>query len=67
MLMLDSLRRLVLFFLLITVAKAEDVTALIAAVSSFHLTPEEKALFTEATDRFKKYEIPKSIKISSVF
>jgi hypothetical protein len=67
--MLDRLRHLVFFLLLIpvAVAKAEDVTALVNAVSSFHLTAEEKALFTEATDRFKKYEIPKSIKISSVF
>lgn len=67
--MLGCLRHLVFFLLLIpvAVAKAEDVTSLVNAVTSFHLTPEEKALFTEATDRFKKYEIPKSIKISSVF
>jgi hypothetical protein len=46
---------------------AEDITALVNSARSFHLTPEEKALFVEASDRFKKYEIPKSIVSTSVF
>jgi hypothetical protein len=48
-------------------ANAEDVTALVKSSQSFHLTPEEKALFVEASDRFKKYEIPKKIDIRYVY
>jgi len=48
-------------------ANAEDVTALVKSSQSFHVTPEEKARFVEASDRFKKYEIPKKIDIRSVY
>lgn len=48
-------------------ANAEDVTALVKSSQSFHLTPEEKARFVEASDRFEKYEIPKKIDIRSVY
>jgi hypothetical protein len=46
---------------------AEDITSLVNSARSFHLTPEEKALFVEAIDRFKKYEIPKNIEINASF
>ena len=46
---------------------AEDITPLVNSARSFHLTPEEKALFVEAIDRFKKYEIPKNIEINASF
>jgi hypothetical protein len=46
-------------------AHAEDVTAIVNRIRSFHLTPEDKALFVEASDRFKKYQIPKSIEINA--
>jgi hypothetical protein len=48
-------------------ANAEDVTALVKSSQSFHVTPEEKARFVEASDRFKKYEIPKKINIRYVY
>jgi hypothetical protein len=57
-------------FLMLAVAlpvTAEDITPLVNSARSFHLTTEEKALFVEASDRFKKYEIPKSINIRSVY
>jgi hypothetical protein len=57
-------------FLMLAVAlpvTAEDITPLVNSARSFHLTPEEKALFVEASDRFKKYEIPKSIVSNGVF
>ncbi len=46
---------------------AEDITSLVNSARSFHLTREEKALFIEASDRFKKYEISKSIVSNAVF
>ena len=57
-------------FLMLAVAlpvTADDITPLVNSARSFHLTPEEKALFVEASDRFKKYEIPKSIVSTGVF
>jgi len=48
-------------------AHAEDITALVAGATSDRFTEEEKARFTEATDRFKKYEIPKDIEINAVY
>jgi len=45
---------------------AEDITELVAGATSDRFTEEEKARFTEATDRFKKYEIPKDIKINTI-
>lgn len=45
---------------------AEDITELVRGATSAYFTPAEKARFTEATDRFKKYEIPKNIEINSV-
>jgi hypothetical protein len=43
-------------FLILAVAlpvTAEDITPLVNSARSFHLTPEEKALFVEASDRSK--------------
>ena len=63
------LKRLGIFLLLVFTlpVAAEDITALVKGTQSFHLTPEEKALFVEASDRFKKYEIPKNIVANDVF
>jgi hypothetical protein len=60
-------RLLVLVFInFMASANAEDITALVAGGNSFQLTTPEKALFTEASDRFTKYEIPRNIEINSV-
>jgi hypothetical protein len=48
-------------------AHAEDITALVTGATSFHLTPAEKERFTEASDRFKKYEIPKKIEANAAY
>lgn len=63
------LTRVSIFFLLnfSLPTSAEDITPLVNSARSFHLTPEEKALFVEASDRFKKYEIPKNIVSTSAF
>jgi hypothetical protein len=65
----DWIRQLGVLFLVAatSTAAAENITALVKGTQSFHLTPEEKALFVEASDRFKKYEIPKSILTNDVF
>ena len=48
-------------------AHAEDITALVTGATSFHLTPAEKERFTEASGRFKKYEIPKNIEVNAAY
>jgi hypothetical protein len=48
-------------------AYAEDITALVTGATSVHLTPAEKERFTEASDRFKKYEIPKKIEANATY
>jgi hypothetical protein len=65
--MSTCLKRISIFLMLIAVlpVTAEDITPLVNSARSFHLTPEEKALFVEASDRFKKYEIPKNIEINA--
>lgn len=67
--MSTCLKRISIFLMLVVAlpVTAEDITPLVNSARSFHLTPEEKALFVEASDRFKKYEIPKSINIRSVY
>jgi hypothetical protein len=61
-------RVLVLYFLnIFCLAYAEDTAALFVGARSFQLTPMEKALFTEASDRFKKYEILKNTEIYAAF
>jgi hypothetical protein len=46
---------------------AGDIKRLIDAARSFHITPQEKALFIEAKDKFKKYTIPPSIEFTDIF
>jgi len=67
--MSTCLKRISIFLILAAAlpVTAEDITSLVNSARSFHLTPEEKALFIEASDRFKKYEIPKSIVSNAVF
>lgn len=49
------------------IARAEDITKLVTGATSAYFTAAEKTQFTEATDRFKKYEIPKNIEINAVY
>jgi hypothetical protein len=67
---MSSFLRIISSFLLLVFtlpAAAEDVTALVKSSQSFHLTPEEKARFVEASDRFKKVEIPKNIEVNASY
>ncbi|MFZ9239037.1 MAG: hypothetical protein ACO23B_10270, partial [Burkholderiaceae bacterium] len=62
------LRSVLVFFSMnfVCATHAEDITALVTGATSAYFTPAEKERFTEASDRFKKYEIPKSIEINAV-
>lgn len=62
------LRSVLVFFSMsfVCATHAEDITALVTGATSAYFTPAEKERFTEASDRFKKYEIPKSIEINAI-
>jgi hypothetical protein len=58
---------LIFSFSAIATEDVERMTSLIKDVQSYQLSAFEKALFTDASDRFKKYVIPKNIGTNSVF